>query len=188
MIRDELFHTLLSLHFDDIRVFKRFIKNHRRFTIATKNQIHQSFREIDLAFCDINNSTISKLWSIKPLYGVSYLRIYLLQSPGRQLSDKKSIDTLRSLPASEVSIHILEGMETGIERVSPRSPVLMDPILVGAADKLMREVKERTSRGYAYGYPHENCVVNATSRALEQLKQADDAIHNTKPRRKATRR
>ncbi|KAF5984116.1 hypothetical protein FBULB1_3464 [Fusarium bulbicola] len=179
-LRDQLFHKLLSLHFDDIDVLRHFTDDYQRFTAPVDD--HQSFRKIDLVFYDINDATISGLWSLKPLYGVSHLEVYLLQSPGQQPPNKEDVNTLRSLPAHQVDIHILEGIETDVQRIDPRL-LLTDHYLGQLAQELVQELKERdkrTSRGYAYHYPHERCALEAARGALEQLKRADEAIQSTK--------
>ncbi|SCO54466.1 uncharacterized protein FFNC_15529 [Fusarium fujikuroi] len=179
-LRDQLFHKLLSLHFDDIDVLRHFTDDYQRFTAPADD--HQSFRKIDLVFYDINDATISGLWRLKPVYGVSHLEVYLLQSPGQKLNpNKKDVNILRSLPAHQVDIHILEGSETDVQPIDRRLLRLRDRCLRQLAQKLIQELENKTtSRGYAYHYPHERCAIDAACGALEQLKRADEAIQSTK--------
>lgn len=175
-MRDLVFHERLCLHFNSKSVLREFVKIHPRFTIGENEKNHQSFKEVHLALHRADDSAIQKLQHIKLLYGVSFLYVYLLQSPGMKVLNKESIHRLDELlrdKFKDIRIRHFSSQPISLERRFHYDTNIGLGLEIW---KIKKEI-EKESGGYTYDFPHEHCKLAPMLDSLDLMKQAYRAIH-----------
>ncbi|KAM5528189.1 hypothetical protein FOXYSP1_19458 [Fusarium oxysporum f. sp. phaseoli] len=179
LMSNKFFYKRLHLCFDDVEVFKRFADSQARVVVS--DELVRRFRGIDLVFCDVKDSTIKTVRSIKSLPQTECLRVYLLRHSKRLFDEEAIENAITALPITNIEVDIQGGDETSIGHghVDPAlqfeqdvSTVWYRPLhgrmneydprticsVEKKLNKLRSQIETRKVQKMPHSWPHYSCV------------------------------